>query len=243
MPRIYNATITALALNPRRITRTLAAIACVLILLSLAGQIFKHVFGHDDVHGLVLLFYVDQEHNIPSFFSAAQLLLAATLLALIAALKAGTGGTFRYRWAGLALTFLYMSVDEAVGIHELLTGPTRTMLGLPDHGIFQFAWVIPGAMIAVALGLWFLRLLLSLPPRTRRQFIVAAVLFVGGALGFELLGGLYYRQGAETFGYSLLSTAEEGLEMAGIIVFIDALLQYVAGEYREILLRIEGGRS
>jgi hypothetical protein len=50
---------------------------------------------------------------------------------------------------------------------------------------------------------------------------------------------------AELFGiknltYRILSTVEESLEMAGVIIFIWALMVYLADNFREIRLRFEG---
>ena len=159
--------------------------------------------------------------------------MASLLLGVVAALKRKTAGPHSFRWMCLSAIFLYMSVDEAVGLHELLTEPTRRLLGLEAKGVLYFAWVIPGMVVGAALALWYWTLLLSLPTRTKWQFVLAAVLFVGGAIGMELVGGVYYRPEGATLAYSVVSTIEETLEMAGVIVFINALLRYLAEQYRE----------
>ena len=214
--------------------------ALLLVLASITGQLTKYVLGHDFVYGLIHLFYVDYENNIPSYFSASLLLLAALLLALITALKKAAHAAYGFQWALLSFTFLYMAIDEAASIHELLIGPMRGLLGQQAGGIFFFAWVIPGIAVAMVFGLSYLKFLLHLPAKTRGRFVIAATLYLGGAIGMELIGGRYADlHGMENLAYSMTATVEESLEMAGVIVFIYTLLNYIADNYQEIRLRLD----
>jgi hypothetical protein len=47
----------------------------------------------------------------------------------------------------------------------------------------------------------------------------------------------------QNFKYSMIATIEESLEMAGLIVFIWALLKYCADKYKEVLFRFEVERK
>jgi hypothetical protein len=136
-----------------------------------------------------------------------------------------------------------MAIDEAASIHELLTWPMRSLLGLLGQqasGIFFFTWVIPGIAVAMVFGLSYLKFLLHLPAKTRWRFVVAATLYLGGAIGMELIGGRYADlHGMENLAYSMTATVEESLEMAGVIVFIYTLLNYIADNYQEIRLRLD----
>ena len=58
-------------------------------------------------------------------------------------------------------------------------------------GIFNFAWVIPGNALVLVLALFFLQFWLRLPTKTRLTFFVAGVTYIGGCIGFELIGGNY----------------------------------------------------
>ena len=70
--------------------------------------------------------------------------------------------------------------------------------------------------------------------------MVAATLFIGGAIGIELVGGRYVElHGRENVTYSMIATLEESLEMAGVIVFIYALLKYIADNYKEVQFRFD----
>lgn len=236
-------TINHITLSPLKITRALGVTALLLVLASITGQLTKYILGHEFVYGLIRLFYVDYENNIPSYFSASLLLLAALLLALITALKKAAHAAYEFQWALLSFTFLYMAIDEAASIHELLTWPMRNLLGLLGQqagGIFSFTWVIPGIAVAMVFGLSYLKFLLHLPAKTRWRFVIAATLYLGGAIGMELIGGRYADlHGMENLAYSMTATVEESLEMAGVIVFIYTLLNYIADNYQEIRLRLD----
>ncbi len=72
---------------------------------------------------------------------------------------------------------------------------------------------------------------------------MAATLYVGGAIGFELIGGRYSElHGAQNLTYSMIATTEESLEMAGVIFFIRALLVYIAEKKKEVRIRFFGVR-
>jgi hypothetical protein len=213
----------------------LGVAAALLVLASVAGQVSKYVFGHDQVYGLVPLFYVDDEQNIPALFSVLLLSGAAFLLTMLTVLKRQQRDRDTLRWAILAAGFLVMAVDEACSLHEKLIPPMKRLLGKSSLGIFYFAWVIPGFVVVAMVGLVYLGFLFRLPRKARVTFVLAATLFLGGVLGLELIGGRYAElHGSQNLTYSMLSTIEESLEMAGVIVFIYALLDYMAATYDDI---------
>ena len=115
-----------ISLSRLTIVRILAATTCVLLVAGLAGQVSKYGFGHVSAYGLIRLFDLDAEENVPTFFSALLLLLAALLLALITVLKRASSDTYSRHWATLSLILLYMSVDEFSGIHEMFIKPPPT---------------------------------------------------------------------------------------------------------------------
>jgi hypothetical protein len=222
-------------LNPSTVTRALVAAAIVLVIASMTGQVVVYWGGHDSVYGLVHLFYVDDEGNIPTYFSSTILLFSALLLAVIAALKKQSGDRHRRYWVALSLALFYMSMDEAAQIHELMSRPVKELLGHQTHGIFSIAWVIPGAAIMSLVALAFLRFVWQLPAKTRWMTFLAGALFVTGNIGFELIEGRYSEVHSVTnFPFSLLTTAEESLEMAGVIVWIHALLTYLAEQHPDV---------
>ena len=181
------------------------------------------------------LFYVDLELNVPAFFSSLLMLVSAGLLGIISLFKFRERTSFKWHWAILAIGFLFMSFDEIIAVHERFIEPVRAMFGDVQFGVLYFAWVIPAIFLVIVIGLGFVRFLMELPRSSRTWFLLAAALFLGGAIGFELLEG----QHAEIFGkdnltYMVMTSIEEGLEMGGVIVFIGALLAYLEQGYETI---------
>lgn len=166
----------------------------LLVLASIVGQFVKYVISGGDIdgrvgQGLVRLVDMDAEQNIPTYFSMLLLLLVAQLLAVIAVLNRREKRPYGARWVILTIGFLLMAYDEVFQVHEKLTGLVKQLLGDQIFGIFYFAWVIPGTVLALALGMFFLKFWLHLPPADRFRFLLAASLYLGEAIGFELIGG------------------------------------------------------
>jgi hypothetical protein len=214
---------------PWRIAPRLAAIAVLLATISLAGQISKYVFGHDVVFGMVKLFDVDREANVPTWFSAALLGFAAMLLALIAAtVRPRAGNETRY-WSGLTALFVLFSLDEVTSLHERILLSRRLFAGVgrsPD--LFLFSWLVAGAVFTAFVVALYGRFVLGLPRRTRRLMMTAAAIYLAGALGAEGVGALWtMRYDHFNLGYNVITTVEELLEMLGSVLFIHALLVHL----------------
>lgn len=242
MASAQNSNSLRIFLDREAIVRVLSGITLLLLITSVAGQLIKYVVGYDVALGFVRLFYLDAEANIPTLFSTILLLLASLLLALIAIFKTTCQDTYRRHWVFLSLILLYMAIDEASEIHEMLnklgwwiTGQKRT------GGIFHYGWVMFGMAMAIAVALSYLKFFLHLPSHTKIQFVTAAATFLSGALGVEILEGLYASShgGENTFQYSMFVTIEEGLEMAGVIILINALLAYIRTCQIDVRLRFD----
>ena len=133
-------------------------------------------------------------------------------------------------------------MDEASSTHELLTTPLRNLL--QTSGFLYFAWVIPGLAFVLAIAIIFWRFLMHLPTRTRRLFVVAAIVYIVGVIGTELVAGWYVElYGRNNLTYSFLVTLEETLEMTGIIVFVYALLDYMTVNLGELRIRIRSNST
>ncbi len=205
----------------------LTGIVLVLVSLSTAGQIARHVYGHTQLKGFVPMFYVDQEASVPTWYSSAALLLASVLMALFAATKRARKEKFWLHWAALSVIFCLMSADEIAMLHEYPIEPLRQ--GLKLDGALYYAWVIPGALFVVAVGIGFARALFDLPARTRWLMVLAGGIFVGGAIGVEMLSGAWASgHGEENLTYALIATVEELCEMLGMVLMIYAALDYLA---------------
>lgn len=215
-------------LSPRRTLRFLIFVILGLNLASMVGQLTTYFlpdyFSRDR---LALLFYVDAEKNIPSFYSMCTLLFCSILLATIAYAKKVAGNRYVPYWGALSIIFLYLSWDEAFSIHEQVIGPLRSAFN--TSGFLYFAWVIPGSIFVLLCLLAFWGFLCALPKKTRRLFLMAGTIYVAGALGMEIINGYYVSlYGQQNIGYAILTTLEECFEMLGIAVFIYALLSYMS---------------
>lgn len=230
-----------MTLNSFSVVRILGAVAFFLVLTSIFWQGMASLTGRPSIAGLVPLFDIEREGNIPTFFSTSLLLFAASLLFAIAFFEKNRSSFQSSYWAILAFVFLYMAVDEASAMHELLIMPVRILLGNANLGIFlSVAWVVPGIAITLLVALFFLRFFLRLPAKTRFVFGMAASLYIGGCIGFEIIGGRYAElHGSHNWTHIMIVTIEESLEMAGAILFIHGLLKYISDNYTEVRLRFE----
>jgi hypothetical protein len=96
--------------------------------------------------------------------------------------------------------------------------------------LLYFGWVLPYGVLTVALGIAYLRFWWALPPKTRWRSALAGILYVGGALGLEAVGGRYLHAqgGRPDLTYALITTCEELLEMIGASLFLHTLVQHAA---------------
>ena len=136
----------------------------------------------------------------------------------------------------MASIFLYLSFDEGSRIHELAIYPIRRVFGDSIPSFLYFAWVIPAIPIMFILTISYFKFFFKLPKHTRRMFLISVILYLSGALGFEMIGGHYASiNGVNNLGYSLITTVEESFEMAGNIVFINALMKYIEENFKEVV--------
>lgn len=235
-----------LTLNPTSIVRTLGITAFVLVLLSILIVSANNLTGDSSVilHKLNKLFFVEYEMNIPAFFSSLILLAASFILAVIAIFKRKQRDSYTMEWIVLSVGFLFMSFDELVSVHERMIEPTREILGNEQLGIFYFAWVIPMGILVLSLGILFFRFWWGLPKKTKIFFLIAAIIYLGGAVGFELIESKHCEiYGKDNAFYIFLTTTEEALEMFGVIFFIKSLLTYITETFGDFQIQLNNSQS
>jgi len=226
-------------IRPSRTALILGAIAAVLALISLGMQLLYYLGGHTNLFGLVPYFNIDNESNIPTLFAVMLLLFAALLLFIIYILDKKRGMHRSWMWGILAAGFLFLAIDEFVCIHEKWIKPMRNILGPEAPAILHYSWVLPGLVIVLVVLVFFLPFWMRLPARTRIHTAAAAVLYIGGAVGMEMVCGSYVKQyGNANLTFNILVTIEESLEYAGVILFIYGLLRYAADTYELITLQL-----
>ena len=215
-----------IAVSPRKIVKYLTIIAVFFAIISAGIQVSKYVFDYRK--DWMDLFNLDRELNFPTWYSAFNLGFCALLLKIIALGKQQQGDRHARDWRLLSIIFGLLAIDEVVSIHEILIIPeVSEALNLP--WFLHSMWVIPGTVFVVWFVRRFSKFLNHLPPRSQQQFVMAACLYVGGALVMEMVGSYFAESiGQQHIVYAAIATVEEILEMAGIIAFLYALLYYVS---------------
>ncbi len=234
---------TVMSIPPFRIFCGLAAIIFLLIITHSGVQICWKtqacgiLTSPINYHGY--LFDLSKESNIPTWFSVVQIFMVAVVLA-IAAYTEHTRFESSTAWWGLCAIFTYMSLDEATDMHGLWRAGMIDYV-IPGTNSAHFAWIIPGIIIVLVIAIVYLRWILSLPTRTRVLFIIAGVVFISGGLGLEVVGAYMADESYMNTSYLIVATAEEALEMLGILIMLYAVLLHLEGKGVKLALFAQAG--
>ncbi len=206
----------------------------VIVGLSIYGQKIRF-FGVADIRGpwhefildqLMKSFYLDSEGNIVTFINALLLFIPSLILTAISIWKTSVKDKFRFHWVGLALIFLFLSIDEAAVIHENMIKPMRAIVGA--EGFFYFAWIIPGMIIVAAFGLLYFMFFLHLENKFKLLFLFSLGVYISGVIGGEMISGYYAANlGLKNYTYAVVASLEESIEYIGCSLIIYSLLKYI----------------
>jgi len=213
---------TTVRIKVRILATILWSLTTTIIVLGAFRQISVYRLGQDGPWGGLRLINLDAEMTIASWYSSTLMTLAALLLVLSGAVARTPSDGNRWHWWALALIFIYMSLDETVQIHELAS------MFLPGRdnfpAIFHFTWVVLAAPLMLVVGLAFVPFLLRLPRRIAGLIVLSGLIYVSGAFVMELVAGyIVAEHGPKTAGYYASVVAEEGLELAGLTMFVYTL--------------------
>ncbi len=241
-PELAHQTAINMELCPKGVLAKLLYCIAFLLLANIVAIILRLCFGYYYCYGLVPMFDLDSEMNVPTFYSSLTLVFASVLLATIAFCHKKAKSSY-WPWAGLAIIFLFLSLDEFCSIHERFEAPVLRLLktsGLFTLAkIFFYAWVIPYGIVLIAFSMVYAKFLVNLPRKTMLLFIASAAIYVSGTIGMEILGGIQDRlYGQANLAYMLLSTVEEMLEMLGIALFIYTLLAYIRDQFKSFSMSV-----
>lgn len=219
--------------SPHRVTLFLVAIAVYFAFQSLVFEyLVEDVLNQNKYPYVAMsldLFSVNAEQTIPTWYSVLLLFGAALLFLLIAREKIGTKARDGWLWGSLFLVFLYLSLDEAASIHEIAAEWLQTDFQL--SGFLAFGWQLAAAPFLLLFGLLYFRFWLRLPRSTRLHFMLAGLVYVGGAFVIEGFSAARYDAlGGLSYGYLVIGTLEEFCEMLGVIILIYGLLHYLVNE-------------
>lgn len=211
----------------QKIIRFLSVLLFVLLVANIAATYFKWVKGLETALGIIPLFDFDGEFNLPSLFSFGLITSNALILFLIAKHSAVSQQERNY-WSLLRYVFLFLAFDELMSIHErvglILYSKMPNAFFLSDSRF----WILPMSILLLLFAVYFFRFFWNLPPQLRLRFLLAGLVYLGGAIGVETLGDIYmWYHDKPDFYYGLLSSLEELMEMVGMILFLHALLQHL----------------
>jgi hypothetical protein len=191
--------------------------------------------GHYESRGWLVLFDLDKEWNLPTIFSALLLFAASALLAMIAT----EGRRIRARgfrhWMALAAIFSFLGADELFSIHN--SAKRLVPVWFKQISLFNLhwdlRWVVVGIPVTFVIVVLFVPFVLRLPRRTACGFIIAGTVYIGAAIGLEMIGGWWIgTHTKDNWTYASLAVFEETLEMVGAVIFLNVLLDYAERDLR-----------
>lgn len=215
-------------IDPSSIRNRLLRISVFLVVLGTAVSLSRVAaggeIGIDDLGGR---FELHTENSLPAWFSSLLLGASAPALALLARhAHRQDDRRSTLAWGGLAFVMLFLSIDEIASFHEY----AGAVLGIEVANLHGgYSWVVVGVAFVVVFCLVYAPFVWRLGPELRRDLIVGAAFFFGGAVGFETLNA-YTASGAgtdATYRYVLQTAGEEGLEMVGSTLILYALLAHL----------------
>jgi hypothetical protein len=181
------------------------------LLLSLHLGLYWYNYQVEELEWLLLqLFDMDEENNLPTWFSSFLLLNNAFLLYLVAKSELVQD---RLHWGLMSAGFLLLAIDEVAGLHETL------------NSSIEMNWAMAGAILVTVVGAAFIPFLLRLPRRLAGMFILSGAVFISGAIIIELLSE---DMDSDSWAYMLAVALEEGLEMLGAWLLLVTLLKQMA---------------
>ena len=223
--------LSAYSLRAERVAFTLGGVLAVLVVVHvLAMQAnFNPALGLKERFGFhywqLAFFDLDEEESFGTWFNSGILFLAAVLLVNQARVVRAQGGAWHRWWLVLGIGFCVLSVDEIAGMHEFL----NTMME-------DTPWTVVGFPILVLSALACLPFLWHHRWRTALLFLLSGLIYGGGAVGVEH----FTDAEVNSLHYNMWTALEEGMEMAGVILFIYAMLDHMRGTPDRVV-RVEVG--
>ncbi len=199
------------------------AIFALVLFFHVLALFVKHGLGYASAKGLVPLFLLDFESNVPTLFSVF-LFLQISVICMAIGFNRTNG---RGYWLILCLLFALFALDEFASLHKIINEPVH--IALSTSGFFYFAWIIPYGVFTLIIGIIFTPWLIKLPRLTRSGFLVSATIYIFGVLVLEGMGGWYLegKTGQHDIVYDLIITAEESCELIGLLIFFYFSVDYL----------------
>jgi hypothetical protein len=198
-----------------RILRGTLVFACVAVVLKSISQLANGLLFDNHYYQLS----ADVDGNTWSWASATPTFTVGLMALFLAFLDTGRAR----RFYGLALVTAYLSLDDAIGIHDRLAGKITTWLGI-SYDDAVVAWVVflgPLLLLTFAVVWGAVR---EAQPRARVVARAGLALLVFAVFA-EAVGTLLNHVGYDhdAWPYDLEVTFEEGAELAAWILITGAL--------------------
>ena len=107
-----------LVISPKKLTIILTLVALSFVLAHVAVQYIRFFHGHPAQLGFLHQMNLNDENNLPTWYSSSILLFSSILLAMIGLANKHEGNPYTLEWLGLAAIFLYLSLDEASSLRQ-----------------------------------------------------------------------------------------------------------------------------
>lgn len=219
-----------LHISSSNVIKFLSIFALTLIIIHLAILGIYFYINNPKEFDFIRMFDLDMERNIPTLFSSILLLISAFLFYLLS--KTAIDKKHRY-WFGLSMVFVFLAFDESAKIHEKLGDFTEKFIDA--SGYFYYPWFIGYGILVLLLGIVYIRFFWNMERNVFLSFMLAAILFLTGAIGFDILGAKEASMhGEDTILYCFYYTIEESLEMFGVIYLISILFKLLENTSIEI---------
>lgn len=219
--------VLSFSMRPKQVFLVLSAAVAVLGFSYALTKLVQVFLAPAKDFGIYQFFHLGQEANLPAYFSALLILFAGILAGAVSSVERQEGGASFWHWRVLSIGLVFMSFDEAAQIHESIIGPLFTHFAGRGDGIWHYAWYIPFIPVVLLLAAWYVPFIWRLRRRYAVLFVLAGVLYVGGAIGVEMMQSYisFHRITGGAMAISLI--VEEMCEMMGMVVVIYALLCYL----------------
>lgn len=206
---------------------------------SLASVLAKYYFN-DRYYQVTRFFDAGIEDNIPTIYSVIALAFAGFVCLIPAFLANNIKGIDRRHWLVLGGVMLFLAFDEGATIHEMIGSHFHDRF--ESGGYLYWLWVIPYGVLTAWFAAAYFPFLMRLPNKTRLGLVLSGAIFVGGAIGVEMISAAEYEAakeaGVRSLKYYLLYSLEEFMEMFGIALFIYYVLDYLASLTPSIELKL-----
>lgn len=221
-------------LSPKKITSSIGILIGMLALVSLSGQLLRHLTDYENAFGLIPLVDMVRQLSVPTITRVLLLFLNALLLGVIAAVEGAKGSKLGGQWKFLALAFFYMSLHAGSNLHNLvmsqLLKPLRSLF--PTLTVTRLGLTV--VLLALIATIFYRGFILALPKRTKLLLLASLALYLAALWGINALITQYVSvYGDETLGFNLWWMAKKMVEMGAMLLSLYSWLDFLEKEQAE----------